>query len=342
MQEVIKIIPINAEIYPAFYTLVQSTQWGNPLLPIEYNNKLWGDVIYRNDEIIGGWVGLIRGDIPVARIITKSVYFDSYPIFKTKTLEEQCLPILVNNIKNHAKKDRVVMLNLTHWVRGGQSITDINETNATFLNSLQYTEEELWKNIERTQRNKIRKGEKNNVEVLVLQNDKSLKYLNDFQLLRQKTQRHALLNNSNASMLLKANEYFENLFKDSKTTLFVAIVDGKTASVALMLHSGNTVYYYSGGSDYELNKATGASAYLIWKALCFYREKKVISFDMGGVPVNPGSNHPAYGVYTFKKSFGGEYKEFEGGKIIIAPFRYNLLQFLLSQRKLLRFFSTKL
>lgn len=338
----INILPITESSYSSYYKLVMNTQWGDPMLPVEYDNKLWGDVIYLNDKIIGGWVGTIRGDIPFARVITKSVYFDSFPIFKTKTLEEQCLPTLISDIKDRAKKDRVVLLNLTHWVRGRQSITDINETNATFLNSLQYTEEELWTNIERTQRNKIRKGQKNNVEVLVLQNEKSLKYLNDFQLLRQKTQRHALLNNSNASMLLKANEYFENLFKDPKTTLFVAIVDGKTASVALMLHSGNTVYYYSGGSDYELNKATGASAYLIWKALCFYREKKVIFFDMGGVPVNPDSNHPAYGVYTFKKSFGGEYKEFEGGKIIIAPFRYKLLQFLLSQRKLLRFFSTKL
>ena len=164
MQESIKIIPINAEIYPAFYFVVQSTQWGNPMLPADFNNKLWGNVIYIDDEIIGGWVGTIRGDIPIAHVITKSVYFDSYPIFKTKTLEEQYLPTLVGNIKNRAKKDGVVMLNLTHWVRGKQSITDINETNATFLNSLQYTEEELWTNIERTQRNKIRKGEKNNAD----------------------------------------------------------------------------------------------------------------------------------------------------------------------------------
>ncbi len=342
MQESIQIVPINAEIYPAFYTMVQSTQWGNPMLPVEYNYNLWGDVVYQNDEMIGGWVGTIRGDIPIARIITKSVYFDSYPIFKNKALEEQYLHTFISNIKNRAKKDKVVMLNLTHWVRGAQSISNISETNATFLNTLQCTEEELWTNIERTQRNKIRKGEKNNVEVLVLKNEKSLKYLNDFQLLRQKTQRHALLNNSKASMLLKANEYFENLFKDPKTTLFVAIVEGNTASVALMLHSGDTVYYYSGGSDYDLNKATGASAYLVWKALCFYRENDVKFFDMGGVPVNPNKEHPAFGVYAFKRSFGGEYMEFKGGHIIISPWKYKLLQFILSQRKLLRFFSTKI
>jgi len=62
-------------------------------------------------------------------------------------------------------------------------------------------------------------------------------------------------------------------------------------------------------------------------------------FDMGGVPVSPDINHPAYGVYTFKKSFGGEYKEYNSGKIIISPIKYKLLNFVLKNRKLLRIIS---
>ena len=65
-------------------------------------------------------------------------------------------------------------------------------------------------------------------------------------------------------------------------------------------------------------------------------------FDMGGVPQSPTAEHPAYGVYVFKRSFGGAYQEFDGGKIIISPTKYRLLNFLLSQRKLLRLFSKKL
>ena len=97
MQESIKIIPINAEIYPVFYTIVQSSQWGNLMLPMEYNSKLWGDIVYLNDEIVGGWIGIIKGDIPVARIITKSVYLDSYPIFINENInKEYSLPYWKN------------------------------------------------------------------------------------------------------------------------------------------------------------------------------------------------------------------------------------------------------
>ena len=54
MQKEIKILPINAELYPSYYNMVQQTTWGNPMLPFTYNNKLWGDVLLINDEVVGG------------------------------------------------------------------------------------------------------------------------------------------------------------------------------------------------------------------------------------------------------------------------------------------------
>lgn len=342
MQESIKIIPINAEIYFAFYTIVQSSQWGNPMLPLEYNNKLWGDVIYQNDEIIGGWVGRIRGDLPVVRLITKSVYFDSYPIFINENIKREYCSTLIEHVKRHAMRDKIVMLNLTHWVRNDGHILDIIEKKASFLTELNKTEEMLWKQVESKQRNCIRKGEKSGVEFEVCNGQDALKYLDDFQKLRMLTQQHAISKNQHTSMLLKSNDFFKKLFLSSTATLFVGKIQDQVATVALMIQSGQTVYYYSGGSDYELNRKHCCSAFVIWKAICYYNSIGVQYFDMGGVPVNPNREHPAYGVYAFKRSFGGEYMEFDGGKVIIVPFRYKLLQFLLSQRKLLRFFSTKL
>lgn len=342
MQESIEIIPINADIYPAFYKMIQSTQWGNPMLPLHYNHKLWGDVICQNDEIIGAWVGTIRGNVPFARIITKSVYFDSYPIFVNEYKEEKYRSILIEHVKQHALQDNVIMLNLTHWVRNYTNILDFQEKNATFLTELNTTEDLLWKQVESKQRNCIRKGEKSGVEFEVCKGMESLKYLDAFQKLRMLTQQHAIGKNNRASMLLKSNDFFKQLFLLPTTTLFVGKVQDEIATVALMLQSGQTVYYYSGGSDYDLNRKYCCSAFVMWKAICHFNSIGVHFFDMGGVPVNPDREHPAYGVYAFKRSFGGEYQEFDGGKMIIAPLRYKLLQFLLSQRKLLRFFSTKL
>lgn len=343
MQETIKIIPVNAEVYPAFYKMVQTTRWGNLMLPIDYSEGLWGAIILQDNQLVlGGWVGIIRGNVPLARIITKSVYFDSCPIFINECIEIKYYSILLKHIKQYAIRDNIVMLNLTHWVRKDGYEIDVAEKNASFVTELQTTEEVLWKQVESKQRNCIRKGEKSGVKVEVCRAQYSLKYLDDFQKIRMLTQQHAIGKNKYASMLLKSDEFFKKLFLLPTATLFVGKIQDQVAIVALMIQSGQTVYYYSGGSDYELNRQYSCSAYVIWQAICYYNNLGVRFFDMGGVPVNPNKEHPAYGVYAFKRSFGGEYMEFEGGYIIISSWKYKLLQFILSQRKLLRFFSTKI
>ena len=172
--------------------------------------------------------------------------------------------------------------------------------------------------------------------------EESLVYLSDFQRLRQQTQQHAIKKHARASMLLKSDEFFRSLFLNNNSIIIIGKADNQVATVALMVQSGKTVYYYSGGSDYELNKKYSCSAFILWKSICYCNELGIKYFDMGGVPSQPSKDHPAYGVYAFKRSFGGEYVEFDCGKIIINKWKYILLNFILSQRKLLRLFSTKL
>lgn len=342
MQQEIKIIPLTQELYSSYYDLVQSTKWGNPMLPVSFQPNLWGDLVCEGDKVIGGWVGNLRGNIPLVKWITKSVYFDSYPVFESIECEQLYQNILIDTIKIHAQKDGIAILNLTHWVREGNLQVDIMEHNATFLTPLHKTEDELWKLVESKQRNCIRKGEKNGVDFIVSRGEEALAYLSDFQRLRLQTQQHAIKKHAKASMLLKSDSFFRSLFMQSNTILFVGKINNKVATIALMIQSGQSIYYYSGGSDYELNKKYSCSAFVLWKSICYCNELGIKHFDMGGVPIQPTKDHPAYGVYAFKRSYGGEYVEFESGKIIINTWKYKLIQLLLSQRKLLRFFSTKL
>ena len=342
MCEKIQIVSLNRELYPLYYQMVQNTPWGDPMLLSSYETSLWGAIVLDRNNIIGGWVGTIKGNSPVVGLLTKCVYFDSYPIFVSNDVKEQCQELLVRFTQEYAKRDGVIMLHLTHWIRDNDLSLDYIEPNATFAISLHLTEEELWKLVESKQRNCVRKGEKSGVECIVCKGNDSVQYLSDFQRLRQQTQRHAKTKHSQASMLLKSDAFFQKLFMSANTTLFVGKVDNQVATVALMIHSGRTVYYYSGGSDYELNKQYSCSAFIIWKAICYFNEQGLDIFDMGGVPVKPAKDHPAYGVYAFKRSFGGEYQEFMAGDIIISSFKYKILKFILSQRKILRFLSTKI
>lgn len=331
---------LNKENYTDYLTLVSHTQWGNLLLPDTYEKNLWGGVVCNDSEVVGGWVGTLRGNKPIVGLLAKSVYFDAYPVFVSYEAEIECLTSLIDTMRDWARKEGIVMFNLTHWVRGYKLPYLLVEHNATFLLPLQETSEEQWKLVESKQRNIVRKGEKNGVEVTALHGEEAIAQLPTLQLLREQTQQHAIRKNANASMLLKSDNFFRKLLAHTDAMLFIGSVDGKPATVAVMIASGATAYYYSGGSDYELNRQTGSSAYVIWKAIEYYREMPGVKFmDMGGVPVKPESTHPAYGVYAFKRSFGGEYMEFDAGAIPIIGWKYAILKFLLSQRKLLRLLS---
>lgn len=342
MQQEIKIVPISKELYLSYFHLVQTTKWGNPMLPECFNTNLWGDVVCIGDKVIGGWVGFLRGNIPFAKLITKSAYFDSYPVFESLDYYKAYQDTLIEAIKLHARKEGITMLNLTHWVREGELSIDDKHEVASFVVYLEQDEELLFKNIDSAKQRNVKKANKCNLEILVCQGEDSIMYLDDFQRLRENTQTRAISRNKQASMLLKSNEFFHKLMMQPNAYLLLGKYEGKVVSVALILQGGDTVYYHSGGSDIDVNRKTCCSAYMFWKTLLHFKENGIKYFDFGGCPVHPTEDHPAYGVYRFKKGFGGEYLEFNGGKIIINKWKYKLLNFILSQRKLLRLFSKKL
>ena len=344
MQESSQIIyeKLSEKHYKDFLEICKTKDFAPLLLSKQFSSNLWGVIALQNNKVIGGLVGLLRGNKPLVKHFTKGIWFDSYPIFSVEYNKLESIKSLINFAKQQAKKEGVILFNFTHWVRQTEGIDfDIAEKTATFVLDLSCEIETLWKKVDSKQRNIIRKGEKNNVSIEILQKSEALKYLDDFQQLRQTTQNRAVTKNASSSMLLKSNNFFADIFKNLNAYLFIAKYEKKIASVALMIQSGTAIYYYSGGSDIEMNKQTGASAFLIWKAIEFAKSLNLSFFDMGGVPVLPDKNHPAYGVYVFKKSFGGEYHEYNSGKIIISSTKYKLLDFAMKNRKLLRFISKK-
>jgi hypothetical protein len=339
-QQEIRFELLTEEYYNDFLSVCNNSAFAPLLLPNVYSPKLWGIVALQNKKLIGGWVGTLRGDKPFVKFLTKGVWFDSYPIFTDECFCDCCEP-LMEFAKKQARKDKIVLFNLTHWVRQSveNKLINIPQKNATFLLDLKLPKEELWSKVDSKQRNIIRKAEKSEVDCLNVTGSESLAYLEQFQYLRQITQKRAIKNNSHTSMLLKSNMFFAEVLQKSTSHLFVAKYENKVVAVALMLQSEKTMYYYSGGSDIEINRKTGASSLLIWKAIEYAKDLNLSFFDMGGVPVLQDKSHPAYGVYSFKKSFGGEYKEFNSGKIIISSLKYKLVEFILKNRKFIRFIS---
>lgn len=338
-----KIEKLTSKNYVDFLALVNKTRWGNILLPDTYDNSIWGGVVIEEDQVIGGWVGNYRGNKRFVRLIAKSVYFDAYPTFATEELAEKYQLLLIETMRTWARAEGIVLFKLTHWIRGWNLPYLEKEPCATFLVTLPDSEDKQWDLVDNKHRNRFRKGEKNGVEVRVLKGEDAIAEMDTLQRLREQTQQHAISRNAKASMLLKSDAFFRNLFLHTDAELHIGSVDGKPATVAVMLISGETAYYHTGGSDYELNRQVGSSTYVFWRAITHYIHLPNVKYlDLGGVPVKPEPTDPAYGVYAFKSLFGGEYMEFDAGMIPINKFKYAVLKFLLKQRKLLRLFSKSL
>lgn len=334
--------PITSKIYQEFYEATQTLIKPPLFLPKQFSDKLWGVVAYKEEIIIGGWIGHKRGDYPIIKNFTQGVWFDSFPIVFNTDEKEIILLQVVSSAKELAQKDGIVLFSITHWSREileDTSLLQIPQKNATFIVDLSLGVEALWKNLKSKLRNMIRKAEKNDVIVFKANGEEALNYLADFQELRATTQQRAIGKNKRASMLLKSNEYFKNVLRNNNASFFVAMYNNQIAAMALMVQTGNTTYYYSGGSNIELNKLTAASSLLIWKAIEISCQEGLSFFDLGGVPLNPTPEHPAYGVYLFKQGYGGEYKEYDSGKIIVCKWKYKLLRIVLDNKIVLRFVS---
>lgn len=333
---------IDSVLYGAYMQQCDHLAASSLFLPEHFQPNLWGIVALENNIVIGGWIGKLRGNKPLIGYFVKGVWFDSLPVFFESNHNETNANQLLYFAKQQALEDNIVTLNVTHWSRKKVAgIFDIPEQSASFIIDLNATEEELWSHVTTKLRTVIRKGEKTEVEVFSTQGEASLAYLSDFQRLRQNTQSRAISKNAQASMLLKSNQFFSDLLVQPGSYFYVARYEGEVVAMALMVESGGTVYYFSGGSNLQANKKTGASSYLIWKAILGAKSIGCHTFDMGGVPVQPDETHPAYGVYFFKKSYGGVYEEYSSGKIIVRKKIYPLLNFVLKNRALLRMISKR-
>ena len=48
-----QIVPLNQELYPLYYQMLQNTPWGNPmLLSSSYEPSLWGAIVLDKNNVI--------------------------------------------------------------------------------------------------------------------------------------------------------------------------------------------------------------------------------------------------------------------------------------------------
>jgi hypothetical protein len=325
--------------YQEFYINTQKLLVGPMLLPEKWESYLWGILVYNNSTLIGGWVGRKRIHNLFLSKLYQEVVFDSHPqiFIPSDNIEQE----IVNVSIKLARKEQISLLSISHWSRN--NIRYLNkefkeQKCATFIINLS---NDLWSELDSKQRNIIRKAERNLVSLQINTNI-SQQMIDDFQNLRFDTQKRAIHKNEKSSMLLKSTSFINRVVNELDCNMGICYIDNHPASAALMLSSGKTMFYYLGGSNIELNRKAGASAYLIWNMIVSSKKAGNSYFDMGGVPTDHSDDNPACGVYNFKKSFGGEYVEFVCGDFVISKMECGLMNFFKKNNIIKRIISKKL
>lgn len=101
--------------------------------------------------------------------------------------------------------------------------------------------------------------------------------------------------------------------------------EGRPLAGCVFLVGADTMLYWRGGSvrDRDMT-AKQAPALVFWHAIRMARDMGLKHFDFGGCTPTEDPEDPAYGVYAFKKRWGGRLETFYNLEIVLGPARHLL------------------
>lgn len=93
--------------------------------------------------------------------------------------------------------------------------------------------------------------------------------------------------------------------------LYLAEIDGRMIAGTIAIAYGDKVWYLYGASDNAFRNAM-PNYLLQWEMIRWAVERGCRIYDFRGVSGDLSEDNPLYGLYRFKKGFGGELVEFAG------------------------------
>jgi len=108
-------------------------------------------------------------------------------------------------------------------------------------------------------------------------------------------------------------EYFAAMLDNlgEHCRLYMAFYEGRPIAGTLAIHYGDKVWYLYGASSNE-DRNLMPNYLLQWEMIRWAVETGCRIYDFRGVSGDISEDNPLYGLYRFKKGFGGDFTEFVG------------------------------
>jgi hypothetical protein len=115
-------------------------------------------------------------------------------------------------------------------------------------------------------------------------------------------------------------EVWRRMVPAGHARLFLARHEGQLIAGNLFVVHGDTMLYYQGASTRDRTQTLRqAPAACFWAAIRAARAFGLSRFDFGGCTPTDDPSDPRYGVWEFKKKWGGELVRFHNAEVLLAP-----------------------
>lgn len=111
----------------------------------------------------------------------------------------------------------------------------------------------------------------------------------------------------------RQKEYYRKVFEalGTEAVLFMAYLKDTPIAGTIGVYSGGKGWYLYGASS-NAHRNVMPNYLLQWEMVRMALERHCVFYDFRGVPGELNEDNPLYGLYRFKKGFGGTYTKFTG------------------------------
>ena len=168
----------------------------------------------------------------------------------------------------------------------------------TWQLNLKKSQDQLLKEMRKTTRYLIKKGEKIGVKVNQSSNIKDVDVL--YKLQMETVKRHHFVPFPKENFL----QEFKAFSSDDRLRIFKAVWKKQVLSIAFIIFYGREAVYHYSASSSNFPKIPAAYA-LQWQAICEAKKLGCHYYNFWGIAPTENQQHRFYGVSLFKKGFGG-------------------------------------
>ena len=194
----------------------------------------------------------------------------------------------------------------------------------TFTKDIQLSDDELMSSIKSKTRNMVRRAMKGNVLIEPASVYELWEVMNE------------TFSRQGQKLIAPSNAYLERLSSNlgEQFLTLKATLDGDIQGVAGIPFDLQSGYYLFGGSI--ARPYTGALNLLQFEAMKMLRDLGVQNYDFVGARIDPPENSKYYNIQKFKTAFSPELKEGYAFKVVLKPWKYQLMNLSLMGYNLIR------